>query len=120
MLTVKRVTKNQALAATALIEVVAWLHSALWGILATLGLGVICYASIRLHPRTRHTGPGSCHGSGESRNMFFPWRFRKCRRCSGGRLISPMAGRFGSDPIRTEAAKAKQARTAARENHRWR
>ena len=120
MLTVKRVTKNQALAATALIEVVAWLHSALWGILATLGLGVICYASIRLHPRTRHTGPGSCHGSGESRNMFFPWRFRKCGRCNSGRLISPLAGHFGASHIQSEYENAKEAREVAKRQHRWR
>jgi len=114
------VTKNQAYAGGILAEVVAWAHSPVTGVLVTIGIIVVIAVTIRLHPRTRYTGLGSCHGSGESRNFLFPWRFRKCRRCSGGRLISPMAGRFGSDPIRTEAAKAKQARTAARENHRWR
>ena len=113
-------TKGQALAGGILTEVVAWAHSAVTGILATIMIIVIGVVTVRVHPRVRHTGFGSCHGTGESHSMFFPWRFRKCYRCNSGRLVSPVAGRFGSEAVRNEYAAAKEARVLARENHRGR
>ena len=114
------VTRNQALGAGILAEVVAWASSALWGILVTIAIIIIILVTVRVHPRVRHTGLGSCHGTGESRNMFFRWRFRRCKRCNSGRLISPLAGRFGTDAIKNEHVRAKQARALAKENKRWR
>ena len=113
-------TRNQAFAGGILAEVAAWAHSPVTGILVTIAVIVISLITVRVHPRVRHTGFGSCHGTGESRNMFFPWRFRRCRRCNSGRLISPLAGRFGTDAIKSEHVRSKQARALARENHRWR
>ena len=118
--TVGSMTRNQALAGGILIEVVAWVHSAWWGILVTFVIIVVGAVTVRVHPRVRHTGFGSCHGTGESRNMFFPWRFRKCGRCNSGRLISPLAGHFGASHIQSEYENAKEAREVAKRQHRWR
>ncbi len=113
-------TRGQAFGGGIVILAVAWVHSLVSGIIVTIAIIGICWVAVRVHPRVRHTGLGSCHGTGESRNMFFPWRFRRCGRCNSGRLVSPLAARFGSDPVREEAARAKDGRKAAREQHRWR
>lgn len=89
-------------------------------IVTSLGLGVAYLATIRIHPRVRHTGFRSCGGSGEHRGAIFSWRFRKCPRCNGGRLISWGAGHLGAGHIQTEYAKGREARKTAKKNHAWR
>ena len=114
-------TKNQAAGAIVGIELLAWITHHLVGVvLVTIVFILIDLITIRVHPRVRHTGFGSCHGSGESRNFLFPWHFHRYSRCNGGRLISPMAARFGTEEIRNEAALAKEGRKARKEQHRWR
>ncbi|MFZ0227619.1 MAG: hypothetical protein WAL41_11870 [Mycobacterium sp.] len=113
-------TRGQALGGGIVILAVAWVHSLVSGIIVTIAIIGICWVTVRVHPRVRHTGLGSCHGTGEYRNMFFPWRFHRCKRCNGGRLISPLAGHFGAGHIQGEYARTKQARELAKENRRWR
>jgi hypothetical protein len=89
-------------------------------ILAALGLGIAYFATLRIHPRIRHTGFRGCGGTGEHRGSIFTWRFRKCPRCNSGRLISYGAGHWGADHIKSEYARTKQARAAAKDGNRWR
>ena len=89
-------------------------------ILAALGLFIAYLASIRLHPRVRHTGWRSCNGSGEKRGSIFTWSFHKCQNCNGGRLIRWGAGHFGPGHIQGEYRRNLEARRKARQNSRWR
>ncbi len=88
---------------------------AAWGVtglvLAALGLSAAYGASLRLHPRIRHR---ACRGTGEVRGSVFTWTFRKCPRCSSGRLIRWGAGQWGAPHIRAENARGRQARARAR------
>ena len=107
--------------AIAVILIVAWAGWHLVGlVLAGLGLGVVYLSSIRFHPRIRHTGWRGCGGSGEHRSALFPWTFRKCPGCNGGRLIRLGAGHMGADHIKAEYERTKQARKQARDGHVWR
>ncbi len=89
-------------------------------ILAALGLFVSYLISLRLHPRIRHTGWGSCNGSGEVRGSVFTWTFRRCARCNGGRLVRWGAGLWGAEHVRNERRRLAEGRAAAREGNRWR
>lgn len=100
------------------ILVVAWAGWHLTGlILASTGLFIAYFLSLRLHPRIRH---GRCNGSGEVRGSVFTWTFRKCGRCNGGRLIRWGAGIWGSDPIRRERQQSRARLASARQNNTWR
>jgi hypothetical protein len=102
------------------VEFFAFASGIVTGIVVTLILIVIYLASLRVHPRIRHSGWRSCNGTGEHRGAVFTWTFRRCPGCSGGRLIRWGAARWGSGPIRTEAARQRESRAAARDNHSWR
>jgi hypothetical protein len=100
------------------ILIVAWAGWHAAGlILAVTGCAVVYGSSLRLHPRMRH---GRCKGTGEHRSRLFPWVFRKCGRCSGGRIIRWGAGQWGSDHVQAERQRARQQLGAARREHRWR
>ena len=70
-----------------------------------------------LFPRTRHR---SCRGTGEVRSRLYPWAFRKCGGCNGGRQIRHGARVLGSDPVRREHRTAVTGRRTARDQGRWR
>jgi hypothetical protein len=89
-------------------------------VLAALGLFIAYFLSIRINPRVRHTGWGSCGGTGEKRGSIFTWTFHKCPACSGGRRVRWGAGHFGSDPLRTEYRRGIEARRKAKQEGRWR
>jgi hypothetical protein len=89
-------------------------------VLAAIGLFIVYLASLRVHPRIRHTGWRGCGGSGEHRGAVFTWTFRKCPGCNGGRLIRRGAGTWGAQHIRREHASTKAARARARSEHVWR
>ena len=89
-------------------------------VLAALGLFVVYLLSIRIHPRIRHTGWGSCGGSGEKRGTIFTWTFHRCPNCNGGRLIRWGAGQFGHALIRSEYRRNLEARRKAKQEARWR
>ena len=100
------------------ILIIAWAGwHALGLVLAGAGCAVVYLSSLRLHPRTRH---GRCSGTGEHRSPLFPWVFRKCGRCSGGRIIRWGAGRWGSPAVQAERTRTRAALAAARKEHRWR
>jgi len=88
-------------------------------VLAALGLGIAYGISLRIHPRMRH---GRCGGTGEVKGSIFVWTHRKCPGtvCQGGRQIRWGAGHFGAGHIQGEYTRAKAAKTAAKENNRWR
>jgi hypothetical protein len=104
-----------------IILVVAYAGGHLTGLLlAALGLFIAYFASLRLHPRIRHTGFRSCNGSGERHGAVFTWTFHRCPRCNGGRLIRRGAAAWGAQHIRHEHASTKSARKTAKKNHAWR
>ena len=114
-------SKGQTLVAAVIIEVIAWAAGHLVGVvLATLGIIIISLVTVRIHPRVRHVGWGTCNGTGEHRGAIFGWRHRRCARCNGGRLIGWGAGNFGSEHIQSEYVRSRQARAAARDGNRWR
>ena len=86
-------------------------------LVAALVLGLPYLVWLRLFPRTRH---GACGGSGEVRSRLYPWSFRKCRGCSGGRQIRHGARAFGSETVRREHQRGVAARRTARNEGRWR
>jgi len=114
---IRGVSKRAVYVTAAVILLVAWANGAVSGILATAGVGVIGLLAAWIHPRVRH---GRCNGSGEHHGLLFRWRFRKCGRCTSGRLISWGAGHFGADHIQSEYARGKESRAKARDEHRWR
>lgn len=89
-------------------------------ILAALALFFAYWVSLIVHPRTRHTGIGGCGGTGEHRGGIFGWGHRRCPGCDGGRMIRLGAGTFGTEPVRDEYRRRRQARRAARDRHAWR
>ena len=89
-------------------------------ILAAAGLFAVYLLSLRVHPRIKHTGWRGCNGTGEHRGTIFTWTFRKCPRCSGGRLIRRGAGTWGAGHIQREHARGKAARSAAKSGGTWR
>lgn len=106
---------------TAFVLLAAWgAGHALGVVLAALGLFAAYWVSLRVHPRTRHTGFGSCGGTGEHRGGIFGWSHRRCGGCDGGRMIRRGAGTFGTGPVREEYGRRRQARRAARDRHAWR
>ena len=86
-------------------------------IIAALVLGIPYWIGLIFHPRTRH---GSCNGSGEHRSLLYPWAFRKCRGCSGGRQVRHGARVLGSETVRREHRSGVAARRTARERGTWR
>jgi hypothetical protein len=103
------------------ILVVAWAGWHLPGlVLAAAGLAVVYLASLRTHPRIRHTGWRGCGGSGEVRHRLFPWVFHRCGRCNSGRLVRWGAGQWGSGPVRAERRRLATARARARDSRSWR
>lgn len=89
-------------------------------VLAAIGLFVAYFFSVRLHPRVRHTGWGSCNGTGEHRGGIFTWTFRRCPGCNGGRLVRWGAGQFGPDHIQAEYRRGIEMRRQAKKDKRWR
>lgn len=89
-------------------------------VVAGLVLAVAYAASIRLHPRARHTGFRGCGGTGEHHSALFPWTHRRCGGCASGRVIRFGARRWGTAAVRAEAARARRARARARETRAWR
>jgi hypothetical protein len=121
VLTVEGVKKSQFLWLLIGVVVVAWAGWHLLGlVVAGLGLFVSYFLTVRLHPRTRHTGWRGCGGTGEHKGSIFTWRHHRCPGCQGGRLIGWGAGHLGSDHIKAEYARTKAARELAKENNRWR
>jgi hypothetical protein len=105
----------------ALILVLAWAGWHLAGlVLAGAGLGVIYLASLRVHPRIRHTGFRGCGGTGEHRGSVFTWTHRRCPGCDGGRLVRWGAGHYGAPHIQAEYRRNRTARAKRRQEHRWR
>ena len=106
---------------TAAVLLVAWAGwHALGFLLAAVVLGGAYLLSVRVHPRTRHTGFRSCGGTGEHRGAVFGWSHRRCPGCDGGRLVRWGAGQFGSRHARGEYARRREARQTARDGHTWR
>jgi hypothetical protein len=87
--------------------------------LAALGLIIAYGISLWIHPRMRH---GRCKGTGEVRGAVFTWTHRKCpgKVCQSGRQIRWGARHWGAGHIQREAARAMQAKSAAKANNRWR
>jgi hypothetical protein len=90
------------------------------GILLTLIVVVVYLASIRFHPRARHTGFRGCGGSGEHQYGLFPWTHRRDPACQGGRTIRHGARVLGSPAIRQEARDFKETRRRRKEARAWR
>lgn len=78
------------------------------------------WLSVRIHPRTRHTGWRSCDGTGEHKGTIFGWGHRKCPGCDGGRIVRWGAGHFGSEHARNEYTTRRVARQIARSRGTWR
>ena len=107
--------------AAVILEVIGLGVSPPYGVgFVTLGIIIISLVTVRVHPRVRHVGWGTCNGTGEHRGAIFGWRHRRCARCNGGRLIGWGAGNFGSEHIQSEYVRSRQARAAARDGNRWR
>ena len=113
-------SKAAAFGTAVVILLLGWANGAVAGLLATLALAVVYFVSLRVHPRMRHTGFRSCNGTGEHRGTLFPWTFRKCPNCNGGRLIRFGAGHFGASHIQSEYARTKQGRKTAKQDGVWR
>ena len=100
------------------ILILAWAAFGVTGLVLAAAFALSVYlASVRLNPRTRH---GRCGGTGEHRSPLFPWVFRKCGRCSSGRVIRWGAGQWGAGHIQAERRRAREQLAAARREHRWR
>ena len=113
-----RVVSKQALYGTAVvILLISWAHGAESGILATLILGAVYWASVVLSPRDRH---GRCNGTGQLHGRLFRHAFRRCPRCNSGRVIRWGAARWGLPHVRREAEATARARALARTEGRWR
>jgi hypothetical protein len=66
-------TKGQFTLVTGLILLVAWARwNAAGLILGGLGVFAAYYISLRVHPRTRHTGWRGCGGTGEHKGVPLP------------------------------------------------
>ena len=85
-------------------------------VVATIGIGISYFISLRLHPRMRHIGFRGCGGTGEVRGAIFTWTFRRCPHCQSGRQIRWGAGHFGADHIQAERQRNVAARQAAKQN----
>ena len=100
------------------ILILSW---AAWGtlglVLAAAGCAAAYLSSVRLSPRTRHW---RCKGTGEKRGLLFTWVFRKCGRCSSGRVIRWGAGQWVSPAIQAERTRTRAQLAAARRGRRWR
>ena len=114
------VSKRALYGTAAVILLLAWANGATSGILASLGVGVIYFASLRFSPRARHTGFRGCGGTGEIHGWLFRHAHRRCPRCQSGRIIRRGAAIWGPEHIKSEYARTKQARATARDEHRWR
>lgn len=113
-------SKNAVYVTAAVILLLAWAGGVVSGLLVTLGIGIVYLASLRFHPRTRHTGFGGCKGTGEHHSWFFGWTHRRCGRCESGRLVRWGAGHFGSETIQGEYTRNKETRATRREQGTWR
>ena len=114
-------TKGQFTLVTGLILLVAWARWHAAGlILGGLGVFAAYYISLRVHPRTRHTGWRGCGGTGEHKGVVFGWGHRKCPGCQSGRLVRRGAGQWGAPRVQQEYRKGKAARKKAKQENRWR
>jgi hypothetical protein len=111
------VSRTQFPWAIAIIEILA---TAVFGVVgfvvATIGIAISYFISLRLHPRMRHIGFRGCGGTGELRGSIFTWTFRRCPRCQSGRHIRWGAGHFGTDRIQSEYNRNTVARQAAKQS----
>ena len=90
-------------------------HSILIGaIWAVLGAGYL--VSLVIHPRIRCL---HCSGTGELRGSIFPWTFRRCPQCAGGRIIRRGATVIGLPHVKAQAQAQKQARENTTTRQRW-
>ena len=119
-LIIRVVSKTAVFVTAAAALLLGWANGAVTGVLASLGLGVVYVASLRFHPRMRHTGLGGCKGTGEHHSPFFPWTHRRCGGCESGRRVRWGAGHFGSEASQGEYDRNRAARAARREQHTWR
>lgn len=111
-------SKTQALLVLGVILLVAWAKWHVLGVAAAGGLLLVAgVSSTRLSPWTSH---GRCGGTGRHRSWLFPWAFRRCGRCSSGRVLRPGARLTGSEAARNEHARAAASRANAREHRTWR
>lgn len=106
-------------AVVVLITAAAGWHAAGFTVAALFLFGAYVL-SVRVHPRTRHTGWRSCNGTGEHRGTVFGWGHRRCPGCDGGRMIRWGAGHFGTGVMRGEYTARREARQSARDNRTWR
>jgi hypothetical protein len=111
------VSRTQFPWAIAIIEILAFGAFHVVGlVVATIGIGVFYFISLRLHPRMRHIGFRGCGGTGEVRGAIFTWTFRKCPHCQSGRHIRWGAGHFGAAPIQDEYKRNIATRQAVKQN----
>lgn len=84
---------------------------AIWLILM-VGYGI----SVLVHPRARCL---HCSGTGELRGSLFPWTFRRCAQCQGGRIIRRGATVIGLPHVRAQARQQRRARENTKTRQRW-
>ena len=72
--------------------------------------------SVVIHPRARCT---HCNGTGELRGSLFPWTFRRCHQCQGGRIIRRGAESIGLPHVRAQARQHRQERERTAIRERW-
>lgn len=87
---------------------------AIGAIWAVLGVGYLI--SLLIHPRIRCT---HCSGTGELRGRIYPWAFRRCPQCAGGRTIRRGATVVGLPHVKQQAQAQKQARQNTTTRQRW-
>ena len=72
--------------------------------------------SVMIHPRVRCL---HCSGTGELRGAIFPWTFRRCPQCAGGRIVRRGAGVVGLPQVRDQARAFRETRRNTRFWQRW-
>ena len=72
--------------------------------------------SVVIHPRARCA---HCNGTGELRGSLYPWTFRRCPQCQGGRIIRRGATAIGLPHVRQQARQIRQARENTTTRQRW-
>ena len=85
--------------------------AAVWGIVM---LGYVI--SLVIHPRIRCL---HCSGTGELRGRLYPWAFRRCPRCAGGRTIRRGATVIGLPHVKAQAQAQRTARENTKTRQRW-
>ena len=72
--------------------------------------------SVLIHPRIRCL---HCSGTGELRGSVFPWTFRRCPQCQGGRTIRRGATAIGLPHVKDQARAQRTARENTKTRQRW-